>query len=443
MWNKLNIERILKLLLIVAVSMFMLTSCGGKDDEENSERAAVSASVDENTASGHAECWQTGIITMLYENMGSVAMGTYKKITEGALTFMMVAFAVWMSIRLLKHVSSFTEENIGETWTEISRKFFMCFACGYLASSSDGLLFFMNHAIFPIYNAFLEFAGELLSHATAGQESKGYIVLGDKFEAGKAVICKVASTVSNANLEGFPTSPMDMMNCMVCAMNERMNIGFNIAFKVMKAPGFMATVIGLFVLGCFTIVKLAFVFYLVDTIFRFTVMVVMLPILIMGYPFGPTKGWLTTGFKTILNSAAFMMFMAIMIAISMLALEQIMIDNAVIFETGQDKDFQEFSIPFMCIMMIAFLIASSVKVAQQVTNSLVGGDAKGSFNAKAKAVIIGVAKIVGSLFTAGTVGAVSSALSTFKQGRKVLEAAHKAKAKAASFKKKLNALRGK
>ena len=147
MWNKLNIERILKLLLIVAVSMFMLTSCGGKDDEENSERAAVSASVDENTASGHAECWQTGIITMLYENMGSVAMGTYKKITEGALTFMMVAFAVWMSIRLLKHVSSFTEENIGETWTEISRKFFMCFACGYLASSSDGLLFFMNHEI--------------------------------------------------------------------------------------------------------------------------------------------------------------------------------------------------------------------------------------------------------------------------------------------------------
>ena len=43
-------------------------------------------------------------------------------------------------------------------------------------------------------------------------------------------------------------------------------------------------------------------------------MVVMLPILIMGYPFGPTKKWLSQGFVTILNSAAFMMFMAIMIA---------------------------------------------------------------------------------------------------------------------------------
>lgn len=438
MWNKVNIARILKLLLIIAASMFMLTACSGKDDAENEERAAVSSWVNESTAADHAECWQATIITMLYENMGSVAMGTYKKITEGALTFMMVAFAVWMSIRLLKHVSSFTEENIGETWTEISRKFFLCFACGYLASSSDGLLFFMNHAIFPIYNAFLEFAGELLSHATSGQESKGYTVLGDKFEAGKAVVCKVASTMSEPSLNGFPTEPKDMMNCMICAMNERMNIGFNIAFKVMKAPGFMATIIGLMILCCFTIVKLGFVFYLVDTIFRFTIMVVMLPILIMGYPFGPTKKWLGEGFKTILNSAAFMMFMAIMIAIAMLALQQIMIDNADIFERGENKDFQEFSIPFMCLLMIAFLIASSVEIAQQVTDKLVGGSAKGSFNAKAKAVIVGVAKIAGSLVSFGAV----AALSKVAAGRKFMNKIQGAKAKVASVKNKINGLAG-
>ncbi len=438
-----NIDRILKLLLIIAVSMFMLTACRVTEDDDphKTSQAAISSEVafdEEATTTAHAECWQTGMITMLYENMGSVAMGTYRKITNGALTFMMVAFAVWMSIHLLKHVSSFMEPNVGETWYEIAKKFFLCFACGYLASSTDGLLFFMNHAIFPIYNAFLEFAGELLSQSTAGQESKGYTVLGDKFEAGKAVVCKVSSTMSKAYLEGFPTEPMEMMNCMICAMNERMNIGFNMSFKIMKAPGFMSTIIGIMILACFTFVKLGFVFYLVDTIFRFTIMVVMLPILIMGYPFKPTEKWLGEGFKTILNSAAFMMFMAVMIAISMLALEQIMIDNADIFAEGQTKDFQEFSIPFMCLLMIAFLIASSVKIAQQVTNSLVGGDARGKFNEKAKAAIIGVAKAFGTLVSFGAVAGISKVAA----GRKILNKVQNAKAKVSSFKSKINSLAG-
>jgi len=438
MRNRINIEKILKLLLIFAVSMFMLTACANENDSQNAEHTAAMRDDEQTVASGHAECWQNGMITLLYENMGSVAMGTYKKITDGALTFMMVAFAVWMSIRLLKHVSSFTEENIGETWNEIARTFFFCFACGYLASSTDGLLFFMDHVVFPIYNAFLEFASELLSHATANQSGKGFTVFGQKFTTGKAVICKVSSTVSGANLMGFPTAPMDMMNCMVCAMNERMNIGMVMALKVMKSPGFMATVIGLMILACFFFVKLGFVFYLVDTIFRFTIMVVMLPILIMGYPFKATKKWLSQGFFTMINSAAFMMFMAMMVAIAMLALEQIMIDNADIFEQGQDKDFAEFSIPFMCLLMIGFLIASSVKLAQEVTDSLVGGSSKGSFNQKAKAVIVGVAKILGSLATFGAVGA----LSKFAAGRKLISKVQNGKAKINSFKNKLNRLRG-
>lgn len=439
MWKSINIDRVLKLLLIVAVSMFVLTGCAENDKNPAVNRAAF-AGDESSAADAQSTCWQDVIINLLYKNMGQVAMGTYSKITDGALTFMMIAFAVWLSLRLLKHVSSFTEENIGETWTEIAKKFFLCFACGYLASSTDGLLFFMNHAIFPVYNAFLEFAGELLSKASAGGAKMAPLeVFGYKFTSGQTTVCKLSSMVSQADLSGFPDGPREMMNCMICAMNDRMNLGLAMAYKVLKAPGFMATMIGLMIIACFTFVKLGFVFYLVDTIFRFTVMVVMLPILIMGYPFPMTKKWLSQGFLTILNSAAFMMFMAIMIAIAMLALEQIIIDNKNIFTEGMDEAaFTEFSIPFMCLLMIGFLIASSVELAQQVTDSLVGGSSKGSFNAKAKAVIVGVAKFVGSMFTMGAVGAISKVAAA----RKVMEGVQKGKAKVASFKNKLNGLAG-
>lgn len=438
MWKHINIAQIFKLLSIAVVAMTMLTSCGG--DENDTSRAAMQGN-EIDAATQQATCWQNFIIDTLYDNMGKVALGTYSKITNGALVFMMVAFAVWLSIRLLKHVGSFTEENLGEVWTEISRKLFLCLFCGYLASSTEGLLFFMDNAVFPVYNAFLEFSSELLAKASVSSAKyQDLSVFGFKFSQGAPIICKASSVVKDASLEGFPDAPREMMDCMVCAMNDRMNLGLAMAYKVLKAPGFMATLVGLLIIACFTFVKLGFVFYLVDSIFRFTVMVVMLPILIMGYPFQPTKKWLSQGFVTMINSAGFMMFIAFMIAITLLALEQVIIDNQSIFiEGNDDQAFKEFSVPFMCLLMVGFLIASSIDIAKQVTDSLVGGSSDGSFNAKAKATMVGAAKLV----TAGLGWLGGKVLQKTSTGRKVVEKYQSGKAKVASFNKKMNNLRGK
>lgn len=434
-----NIAKIFKLLSITVVAMTMLTSCGGGEDDIH--RAAMPAEENEYTAAEEqATCWQNFIIDTLYDNMGKVAMGTYTKITNGALVFMMVAFAVWLSFRLLKHVSSFTEENLGETWTEISRKLFLCLICGYLASSTNQLLFFMDTLVFPIYNAFLEFASELLAKASVtSTKYQDLSVFGFKFSHGEPIICKVSDTIKNASLDGFPNAPKEMMDCMVCAMNDRMNLGLAMAYKVLKAPGFMATLVGLIIIACFTFVKLGFVFYLVDSIFRFTVMVVMLPILIMGYPFKTTNKWLSQGFLTMINSAAFMMFIAFMIAISLLALEQVIVDNQDIFiEGNDDASFKEFSIPFMCLLMIGFLIVSSVDLAKQVTDSLVGGNSGGSFNEKAKSVIVGGAKLTGSFVAWLGLGMAKRT----RLGRGIISKYQQAKSKIGSAKDKMNSWRG-
>lgn len=438
MWKHINIAKLFKLLSVAVVAMTMLTSCGG--DDNDTSRAAMQGN-EVNAATEQATCWQNFIIDTLYDNMGKVALGTYSKITNGALVFMMVAFAIWLSLRLLKHVGSFTEENLGEVWTEISRKLFLCLFCGYLASSSEYLLFFMNSVVFPVYNAFLEFASELLAKASeTSTKYQDLSVFGFKFSHGEPIICKASSVASVASLEGFPESPKEMMDCMVCAMNDRMNLGLAMAYKVLKAPGFMATIVGLLIIACFTFVKLGFVFYLVDSIFRFTVMVVMLPLLIMGYPFKLTNSWLKQGFLTMINSAAFMMFMAFMIAITLLALEQVIIDNQSIFiEGNDDQSFKEFSVPFMCLLMIGFLIASSVDVAKQVTDSLVGGSSQGSFNAKAKATIVGGAKLTGAFL--GWLG--TKTLNKSAAGRAVIAKYQGAKTKVENFKKKMNSLRGK
>ena len=338
-----------------------------------------------NASNAHRECWQTGMIDLLYQNMGKIAMGMYAKITDGALPLMMIAFALWTIFRLLKFVGSFTEDSPAEIWNEIVRKLFVCLICGLIASSTTQILWLLNTVVFPIYYAFLELGAAILNSAGDGSNFKaGSTVLSffqEKLTLNEPVMCS-APAIGKASIESlsFPDGPRTMMNCMICTVNERLTLGFFLSFKVMDAPGFMSLITGLFILICFTIVKLGFIFYLVDSIFRFTMMAIILPILIMSYAFKQTSSWAKNGFLTIINSAALMMFMGIMMSMALLAMEKIITDNSDIFnDNANEMSFSEFSIPFMCIMLVGFLISSSVNLAQQVTDSLVGGNSDSLF----------------------------------------------------------------
>ena len=425
MFKDVNIKQILRVMLVVLFAAFMLTACEQDDSIGGRSRAAMAAPVGEdpvseetmkNASNAHRECWQTGMIDLLYQNMGKIAMGMYAKITDGALPLMMIAFALWTIFRLLKFVGSFTEDSPAEIWNEIVRKLFVCLICGLIASSTTQILWLLNTVVFPIYYAFLELGAAILNSAGDGSNFKaGSTVLNffqEKLTLNEPVMCS-APAIGKASIESlsFPDGPRTMMNCMICTVNERLTLGFFLSFKVMDAPGFMSLITGLFILICFTIVKLGFIFYLVDSIFRFTMMAIILPILVMSYAIKQTSSWAKNGFLTIINSAALMMFMAIMMSMALLAMERIITDNSDIFnDNANEMSFSEFSIPFMCIMLVGFLISSSVNLAQQVTDSLVGGNSDSLFQKRVGTFVMWTLNLI-------TLGAAKRVINA---GKKVL-----------------------
>lgn len=425
MFKDVNIKQILRVMLVVLFAAFMLTACEQDDSIGGRSRAAMAAPVGEdpvseetmkNASNAHRECWQTGMIDLLYQNMGKIAMGMYAKITDGALPLMMIAFALWTIFRLLKFVGSFTEDSPAEIWNEIVRKLFVCLICGLIASSTTQILWLLNTVVFPIYYAFLELGAAILNSAGDGSNFKaGSTVLNffqEKLTLNEPVMCS-APAIGKASIESlsFPDGPRTMMNCMICTVNERLTLGFFLSFKVMDASGFMSLITGLFILICFTIVKLGFIFYLVDSIFRFTMMAIILPILVMSYAFKQTSSWAKNGFLTIINSAALMMFMAIMMSMALLAMERIITDNSDIFnDNANEMSFSEFSIPFMCIMLVGFLISSSVNLAQQVTDSLVGGNSDSLFQKRVGTFVMWTLNLI-------TLGAAKRVINA---GKKVL-----------------------
>ena len=330
----------------------------------------------------------------------------------------MVGFGIWFMLRLMRFVSSITPENSGEVWNEVFKKIFLCLFCGILASSTTGTLYVLNTFIFPIYNAFLEFGGEILN--TIGQDQLNpdmnvdLWVLNFKLSVAKPTLCLPAAGANEATLEGFPEGPLKMMNCMICALNERLSIGNYISFRIMRSGSFWMIVNGLILLVTFMIIKLSFVFYLVDNVFKFAVIVVMLPILVLFYPF--QKKWAIFGVKTILSSAAFMMGISIMIAISMKALFEIIAQHPEIFSPGTaaagqaaqnagkaaEKAMDSFSGVFLAILLLAFMIVSTIKVAKEVTSAMVDVKVDDGFQQK----LLGIGLMIAGWFTGGAAKAL-------------------------------------
>lgn len=421
MLKKVNILKILGMLMIALSVTFTLSGC-------SKGAANQSDKTEEELAEEHRSCWQDKVLSLLYDTMGTVAMGTYEKITKGALSFMMVAFAIWFAFRLLNFVSSPKDASgeHAEMWSEVLKKLLICFVCGFLASSTEGLLYTLNMIVFPIYNAFLDYGGKVLEAASKASSAPDMVeVFGEKIAPTREIICNPHGA-SSASLTGFPSGPRDMMNCMICSVNERLSLGNALAYKVMQQEGFMVVIVGLLLLACFMMIKLGFVFYLVDTIFRFTMMVVILPILIMAYAFDFTKSWTKKGMTVILNSAAFMMVIAILIAMALLAVMQILADNPATFNPqGDDAEeaFKELNPAVMAMLLIAFLIKNTLSVAQKMVSSIVGGNAEAKFQKKLKALVTMIGKGLLAWLTAGA----SKGVEAIQKIKKVQEAVEKVK----------------
>ena len=405
MEKKFDITKILRVVAMFSL-VFMLFACGGNDEVTTAVNDTDGKPVSEEDMEANAkDCWQAAVVGTIYETTGKLTMSMYTRLTEGAMALMMVAFALWLCFRMMKHVSSFTEESPAEVWTEVSRKFFICFVCGFLASSTEGVLFVLNSIIFPLYNAFLELGSAMIQNVSVqGNGSFNYnakvmnIPFSGEVSAQYDIVCK-AGVLSKATLDGFPGEPAKMMECLTCAINERLNFGIKLGWIVMLQKGVMAFFCGLILVAVFLFVKLGFAFYLVDAIFRFAMMVMIMPILIMAYAFKPTRKWTQTGFMTILNSAAFMMCIAIVMIMIFAATQQVLIEQKEVLE---DKgSFADFSVPFIMLLLIAFLTVGSLGVAKQIADKLIGSGGQANVQKQFAKAVAGIGKAVLTWVTGG------------------------------------------
>jgi hypothetical protein len=392
-----HIFQLIKVGLGVLTVVTCLSGCNVDDREITGTESDVAA---EDLTQKQRECWQADVLRMFYNVTAEASLKAYPAVTSGAFPFMMVAFAVWLSVRVLKHVSSVVEESPAEIWTEVGRMAVACLFCGLLASSTSMLLYALNTFIFPIYYTFLELGSRIV--ALTADETNANISgqpLGDEcLVYTNSLIC-TAPALEKATASSFPKGPSQMMECLACSLSDRMQVGFIIANDLFSAKSLTSFVAGCFIYVIFTIVKISFVFYMIDSIFRLCMMVIILPFLILAVPFRATRKWSKLGLQVILNSSANMMCLAIIMTMTILAMQITLQENNE--ELGNKGMYMEFSLVMVSMLLMAFLVLKSCGLAVSMANSLVGGGGDTKFQEKIAKLAAFAGKSLVGLVSAG------------------------------------------
>lgn len=382
-----HISAILGKLLMIILTVVMLAACSDKED------SLVVGEVD----TKDQNCLSCYILESMYKAIGANVMLLHGQFTRAAMPIMMVAFSIWLALRLLKFVSSVTETNPGEVWNEILRKAGICLLCGILASSTDGLMYVINFLVFPLYSAFLELGIEILSLSFNSSEQVDFTVFGtDVNVAGVSMICTVEGNTFATATE-FPQAIGEAMKCMVKLLSAYLTIGGDIAITVMKqvSNNLTSKIMGILLFLFFWVVKIGFSFYLVDAIFQMGIIILLLPLYILSYAFSPTRAWTKKGLGHVLASSAFMMCFSIITALVLVAMISLIRENPTIFNPDDlEANMQDISIGFMCLLLIGFLIYGSMGVSQELTSGLLGTGISANFQRNLKAAVQGMGEAI-------------------------------------------------
>lgn len=251
------------LLLVGAVSV--VTGCGEEYEEDNNEmeesfrgqKGASSAMVEEKTMG--KKCWVCPLFEAGFQAADAMKNEIIPVVATGALPLLGICFGLWILVHVLKYVSSVKEPDVGAFWQGLALQTFWAVIVAGLLRQYTWVISLME----AIYLGFVDLAMEVV--ATIHYD-------------GGAVSCPSATS---AGLSGS-------LVCLMTALQEKINFGQDIA-SAMLVYGPLKNMPSAFFLYIVSLVMAAyFPILLLDTVFRYGMVMCFLPL-----------GIISTGFKCV------------------------------------------------------------------------------------------------------------------------------------------------
>lgn len=363
-----------------------------------------------------ASCWQTKVIAAVLKIINLLYARSSQYVTENAMStggaaVIFIAFAIWMAFKILKILPSFKEENLGEVWTEIGHKLFVCAFCAYIVYNPENINWAIRTFLLPVYNSILELGLHLLNFVpmTAEQSVGDYGKV--TYEQSNS-ICIISSVSSEGPLD-LKAAITPMTNCLICVISDRLNSGIKIGLNLVGEGAFSIppkisyVFVGIILMFLFTVAKFCFVLFVVDGLFRLNFAVFLLPIFIIGIPFNYTRKWSKHCFLMFLNSSGIMMFMGLLVVTSVMTLENII---GAVGTSFTERTIVGLGPRLLSILFVAFIFVNIPGMAVALADKFIGGGGGDEFQKKITKFVIQTAKKIGAAALGSVTSHVSKAI---------------------------------
>ena len=260
-------------------------------------------------------CLFCPLFKVIFNAVQTASSSAWRKVAKSLSTLVMIGLAIWIAWMVLLNVSSMTKQDAPKFLNDLFKASFKIIIIFFLLRSSS-LVY--DNIIGPLLKAGFEFGTSFLSVSGA---------------LGTLPSCKELGNISGFTGGVLPQYVYQHLLCFIEAVQYELATSQAIGSSLMcisvnqgktnlgsfakVMPDFSMMFQGALIYGISFILSISFGFYLIDATVQLGIFGVVLPFLLLCYPFKMTKKYFDTGVGVFMNSWFIYVFMGIVVNICM------------------------------------------------------------------------------------------------------------------------------
>lgn len=256
-------------------------------------------------------CLFCPLFDVIYKAVNTAATAAYSKLAKPMSTLVAIGLAIWIAFMVLQNVSSMTKQDAPKFLTDLFRNSFKVIIIFFMLRYS---FLVYEYIIGPLLKTGFEFGISFLNKTgplkncsldTSGGNIKGVMP--------SYLYSNLMCFIKGVQME-LAASQAIGSSLMCVAQNQALG---NLGPIARVMPDFSMLIQGALIYIISFILSLAFGFYLIDATVQLGIFGMLLPFLLLCYPFKVTNGYFQTGVKVFMNSWFVYVFMGLVVNISL------------------------------------------------------------------------------------------------------------------------------
>lgn len=336
-------------------------------------------------------CMFCPLFKVIFDTASLMAKLTFDKLAIPVMSVVLVAWAIWVAITILKFVSSVTTKDAPTMIKELLGKSFVVLIV-VLFLQADSSTFFQM-ALEPIFNTGFKLAQLAVADGACTEEFDVLKNGGLPPSMGNSILCTIKA------IQDRLVDTMALGSASMC-------VGFYIKGKLFIFGSFAYVITGLLIWGGCLVLMVIFPFLMLDSIFQLTVSCALLPAAIGAYPFKLTNKYVKKVWDSFINAMFNFIFLSIIILILTTAIEQTLsdavynsIDRNNMDETYMDVIVNALAWSGIALLQIVFVLLLGWAVldeASEFASDFAGGITKGGIGSAVGGLAASGAKNLGA-----------------------------------------------